>query len=279
MVDTGTGLTVLAPSALMFKILGPTAEYLGDGVQQWTARRVENIHNVFEKAGEKLGDERLDNPGSVPPKVLKGVLEEASFCEDELAAEYLGGVLASSRSDQPRDDRAISLLALVSRMSTYQLRTHYVMYAGAQQVLVDDPSINLGIQSLRRERATFYLPGSVWTEAMEFSDEERQPERFQPIVDHVIYGLERDGLIDENRLTTGSRAYLEEQYSLEFPEEGFIFCLSMLGIELFAVANGVQGRPAVSFLERSEEFKAQDTLPLKGSLIPLSKLAEKTRET
>ena len=77
------------------KLLGPTAEYLGDGLRDYTKRRAENISRIFQKASEKLGN-RIETPGEVPPRVLKAVLNEGSFCDDELAAEYFGGVLASS---------------------------------------------------------------------------------------------------------------------------------------------------------------------------------------
>src|SRR4051794_30772500 len=122
MADIGTGLELLGPSLLVPKLLGPTADYVGEGVRTWTERRVENVQRVFEKAGRKISPEELERPGRVPPRVLKGVLEEGSFWDDELAAEYLGGVLASSRTEASRDDRAASLISLVGRLSTYALR-------------------------------------------------------------------------------------------------------------------------------------------------------------
>src|SRR5208283_3371005 len=61
--------------------------------------------------------------------VLKEVLSEGYFCEDELQAMYLGGVLASSKSSVSRDDRAIAYCSLVSSLSSYQLRTHCILYS------------------------------------------------------------------------------------------------------------------------------------------------------
>src|SRR4051812_30456729 len=101
MVDPAA-LTLLGPAYLVGKVLGPTADYVGEGVRDWTERRAENVQSVFRKAGRKLGDE-LDEPGGVPPRVLKGVLEEGQFAEDDLTREYLGGVLASSRTSSARD--------------------------------------------------------------------------------------------------------------------------------------------------------------------------------
>ena len=96
-------------------------------MQNWTERRVNNVANIFSRAKEKLGD-RIEEPGSIPPRVLKEVLDEGSFCDDPLTAEYFGGVLASSRSQVSRDDRGASWSALVARLSTYQVRSHFLIY-------------------------------------------------------------------------------------------------------------------------------------------------------
>ena len=110
------------------------------------------MRRVFAHAERKLGPEQLEAPGAVPPRVLKGVLEEGSFCEDEVMAEYLGGVLASSRSEVSVDDRGTALLAVISGLSTYQLRTHYTMYTTARQQLVGR-DINLANATERKRQA------------------------------------------------------------------------------------------------------------------------------
>ena len=75
------------------KLLGPTADYLGDGLRDLlTRRRGESIGRIFSNASTKLGSQ-LDEPGQVPPRVLKTVLNEGSYCEDPVALEYFGGVL------------------------------------------------------------------------------------------------------------------------------------------------------------------------------------------
>jgi hypothetical protein len=94
-MDPGTGLTILGTALgsakLVEKLLGPTAEYIGGGIKNWTEHRLSNVSRVFRNATDRLG-ERLNEPGAVPPKVLKGILDAGSFCDDELTAQYLGGV-------------------------------------------------------------------------------------------------------------------------------------------------------------------------------------------
>lgn len=86
------------------KLLGPTADYLGGELQAYTQRRMENVGRIFSRAESKLGD-KLERPGQVPPKVLKTIINDGSYADDELAVEYFGGVLASSRTEIGRDDR------------------------------------------------------------------------------------------------------------------------------------------------------------------------------
>src|SRR5689334_6596048 len=100
-MEPGTGLTVLGTAVggakLIEKLLGPTADYVGEGLRSWTQRRVQNTAAVFQKATVLLG-ERLNHAGAVPPRVLDRILLEAPVTEDELASSYLAGVLAASRS-------------------------------------------------------------------------------------------------------------------------------------------------------------------------------------
>ncbi len=100
-MELETALIVLSgtfgSAKIVEKLLGPTAEYLGGGIRDYTKKGMTNLGRIFEHAAKILGD-KLDEPGPVPPRVLKGILQEGYFCEDELTAKYFGGVLASSRS-------------------------------------------------------------------------------------------------------------------------------------------------------------------------------------
>lgn len=91
------------------KLLGPTADYLGEGLRDLTQRRIESIGKMFSNASKKLGPQ-LNMPGQVPPRILRTVMNEASYFEDHVALEYFGGVLASSRTEGGRDDRGARLI-------------------------------------------------------------------------------------------------------------------------------------------------------------------------
>jgi hypothetical protein len=230
-MDPGTGLTVLGTALgskeLVGKILGPTADYLGAGMRDWTERSVKNVGRVFEKAKGRLGD-KIDTPGAVPPKVLKGILEEGPFCDDELAAEYFGGVLASSRTEVGRDDRGASFISLIGRLSSYQIRSHFAFYSIIREIYQGSTE-NIGTSHGRLRLSTF-IPFTAYVPAMEFDGRENVP----AILSHVMFGLSREALIAE-QFMYGTKEVLH--YALA-NGPGIVFAPSALGVELFLWAHG-----------------------------------------
>lgn len=75
-MDIGTGLTILGTALggkdIIIKMLGPTAEYLGEGFKDYTQKRIVNVKNIFSNASKKLGHKLDDEQGAVPPKSFEG---------------------------------------------------------------------------------------------------------------------------------------------------------------------------------------------------------------
>lgn len=198
-MDVGTGLAALGSAQVskdaLGKMLGPTAEYIGEGVRSWSERRTENVQRVFAVAHRRLGD-GINRPGAVPPRVLKAVLDEAQVADDELVAEYLGGVLVSSRSEVGRDDRAASIARLVSGLSSYAIRTHYVLYGATHSHMrgttdtVEDWSTGKG-----EPQAATYIREEDYRAAMAFSEAELA--KLDGIIPDTILSLHRNDLIDK----------------------------------------------------------------------------------
>lgn len=53
-MDVGTGLAIFGSKDIIHKLLGPTADYLGGGLQAFTEKRVQNIKKIFENAWAKV---------------------------------------------------------------------------------------------------------------------------------------------------------------------------------------------------------------------------------
>jgi hypothetical protein len=207
--------------------------------------------------------------------VLKGVLEEGQFVDDELGAEYLGGVLASSRTSNARDDRAASLVALVSRLSTYQLRAHYVLYSVARHALAGTDA-RLRIKQERVDAALF-VSYPCFMDAMDLDDSERDD--FDSLWLHIINGLQREDLLDDEYIY-GPAEHLQRWYPrVDFGRGGVVFRTATLGIELFAAAHGQRGDPVHTFVDPDSDFGTVAGVHLEGAFGLLESMPLSTPDT
>ena len=212
------------------KLLGPTAEYLGEGLRDLTQRRVESIGRMFSNASKKLGG-RLEQSGEVPPTVLRTVLNEASYREDQLSVEYFGGVLASSRTEHGRDDRGSRMIMVVDGLTSYQMRTHYLIYSSLSRLFSGSGKRFETTQD--RAQMRIFLPAREYVDSMEFTEDEW----FNPqMLHHIWHGLSSDDLI-EGEWRFGGAESLRSLFP-GAPHDGFVCTPSTLGAELFLWAFG-----------------------------------------
>ena len=164
----------------------------------------------------------------MPPKVLKSVINEGSYSEDPVILEYFGGVLASSKTEIGRDDRGARHIKILDNLSTYQIRTHYLLYSTIAH-LFSNSGRRFGLPE-RRAKMEVFLPSEGYATSMEFTEEEwNNPQ----ILDHIWHGLCSDDLI-------GGEWYYGNQEDLQefvrgVPSAGIICQPSALGAELFSL--------------------------------------------
>lgn len=213
------------------KLLGPTAEYLGSGLRDLTEKRLQTIGRILSKAFSRLG-EKIEQDGAIPPKLLKQVIDDGSFADDDVEVEYLGGVVASSRSDQSRDNRSVVVAKLIDSLSNYQLRAHYLIYRSILDIhrasgitpMTGDGRSELGI----------FIPAPAFVDAMAFSESEQT--RLETLVSHIFFGLAKHSLI-EDHFRFGPKESM--QTHIPNAEHSGIICQpSAAGIELFLWAFG-----------------------------------------
>lgn len=212
------------------KLLGPTADYLGCGLRDFTQKRMENVGNIFQNADQKLGEKR-EQPGIIPPKVLKTIINDGSFNDDALAVEYFGGVLASSRTEYGRDDRGARMAKLVDALSTYQLRTHFLIYSTLKELFKEKGYL---FSMKDRPDMEIFIPLSSYGEAMGFSDEEWI--KVDSLLRHTFFGLVNDGLLG-GEFQYGPKETLEKRMK-NCETDGIVCQPSALGAELFLWAFG-----------------------------------------
>ena len=183
---------------VLTKLLGPTADYLGEGLLDLVKTRAETLSKIFSRATEKLGDQ-IEQPGIVPPKILKNILSDGSFATEEIEIEYFAGILAASRTRNGRDDRGIRALKTIQNMSADQIRTHYIMYSCIVTSYFRSPTnINDDNES---NKLQILLSFSSYLKEMRVATSDGAIEVASHVADtipHSLHGLKDDGLISNN---------------------------------------------------------------------------------
>ncbi|WP_143813863.1 hypothetical protein [Luteococcus japonicus] len=105
-VNEGSKEAAKVNAGLLERALGPTADVIGAELAGWTERRLKNAGRLADRAAEKA--ELTGRTGEANLRTAHTVLEEGSFADGSLAAEYFSGVLASSKTPDGQDDRGSS---------------------------------------------------------------------------------------------------------------------------------------------------------------------------
>jgi hypothetical protein len=261
------GTVIAAGAYAASKVLGPTYDHYGKELKELIARRQTNVGRIFLKAEKMLGD-RINEDGAVHPKVLKEILDDGSYAEDELAADYFGGVLASSRTGVARDDRGASFAKMVGRLSVYQLRCHYIIYRAIKEQF-DGREFTPSLPRHRKNMA-IYISFPPLINAMELGGDEP----FNPILSHVLFGMSRESLIEDTS-QYGTEASLKEEWP-DAPNAGALFTPSALGIELFMWAHGLGHVEISDYLNPDVSFESDIELPAITGVLPTNPPQQET---
>ena len=242
-IVSATGIAAAVGSKLVLDVCGPTAKYLGGELRQFAEVSVNNLKKVFKFAAEYV-QRGNKTEGQVPPRVLRDVLNEGYFCEDELMASYLGGILASAKGPVSRDDRAVAHCALISSLSSYQVRTHYILYSCILKAseIANFPKAGIKdfVEWVRRHNGgTVLIRESDYLRAMDFSENEDSA----VIAEHTFIGLQQKGLLEGGTKVCHPNLSYRRQ-----PIEPFrSFHPTEFGIELFLWGLGLGDRGIASY--------------------------------
>jgi len=238
----GAGLAILGSKDVLNKLLGPTADYIGQEAKSLVSKCNINLENVFLRAKEKL-NETIEKPGAVNPRVLKPIIDEARFCEDKITTEYFAGILASSRTENIENDAGVQYVAVVRDLSSWQLKIHYIFYQALKR---ENNFKNLSLNMLDVRRGlSLYIPMKGLVDSMGFSEVLDA----QHILAPSIHGLRRLGLIGEY-YRFGEKEMLQEDYP-NVSEDGLILEPTAFGAELLAWVENLRDCTAGSFLSES----------------------------
>jgi hypothetical protein len=239
----------IASREVLAKLLGPTADYLGEGARDLVQKGAENISHILWVSYEKVG-RKLERPGQVNARVFKNVWDEGRFVEDVFSAEYFGGLLASARTDDGQDDSAVPLVAVVKSLSSFQIRLHFVIYAllakyPFAEKVAESPDFWQGLQ--------LFIPADELFEAMELNGVEGQSQ----------IRLALTGLIDE-RVINGTYALRNGDFrsgsSDDLNEDGLLVSPNERGASLFLRALGLRGLHPELITSVNVDYSLSDVL-------------------
>lgn len=227
------------------KVFGPSLDMYGKGVAELQKKGAENFWRVIKKASAKISDDSEMTNNGIPPRVLKGIITETPFCDDEISAEYFGGVLASSKN---YDDRGVQFITLISRLSTHQIKAHYFFYSLIRHHFQGE-NLNLDLKEVCEEMV-LYIP---FSDLFEFLGEGElsKSEEFL-LVKHILFGLKQEGLIG-GKIWHGNELFMKEHYE-KAEKDGFLVSPSSFGGYLFLLAHGYRDLYSSSILDTSISF-------------------------
>jgi hypothetical protein len=144
----------LAASAYVAqKLFGKTLEEMGDDLNR--SYKV-NRDKLLAKAAQKVSD---PEDGATPNlRVARDVVWNGAVTDDEVCAEYFGGLLASSRSQDGKDDSALIYVDCIKALSSKQLHLHYVIYTTLQELLIQSSKAVNPAQGTEIGAQTVWIP-------------------------------------------------------------------------------------------------------------------------
>lgn len=273
-VNEGSKEAAKVNAGLLERALGPTADVIGAELAGWTERRLKNAGRLADRAAEKA--ELTGRTGEANLRTAHAVLEEGSFADGSLAAEYFSGVLASSKTPDGQDDRGVFWSNVVASLSTAQLRLHFLLYRNWLRALHGERDLNLAMPA-GRSQARAEMPLVECMAVVCGQNLEVTPEGhviLTPMIEstfrHAVTGLAREGLISDT-YSYGAAANLPDvsgRFPLTFMAEP-----SMPGFELFCWVLGLPDLSSTDLLSIDPQI-LPDQVPFDDALFCMPRLAQ-----
>jgi len=153
MADESQKLSIAIPGEwALQRAFGPVLTELGEDLKRLYAVGRDKILAAGYK---KIRD--LDDGKKANLRVTRDVLWNGAFTDDAICAEYFGGILAASRSEDGKDDSAIHFVDVIKSMSSKQLELHYIIYTALNRMLSSsNERVNVGQGSELVRKAIFF---------------------------------------------------------------------------------------------------------------------------
>ncbi|WP_146078992.1 hypothetical protein [Rathayibacter sp. AY1E6] len=244
---TGAGVVFAKEGArvsadLVGRALGPAADELGEVLKGLTPWRKRNVERIAEKTQRKAGPDS----GPADARTARRILDEGSYSDDEIMAEYLSGVLAVTKRDL-HGDLGVPWAALIANLSSIQIRLHYLLYR--QWAVLLEGAADLKLSNFSTMPRVQIQVGAV--ELLSGLALEGRSDALA-VFEHAMFGLRRMGLI------------ADEFHGGSGPDGGPAMTMGMTvdGLELYSWAIGRGAIQPNDFLSFGAVEGDYDDLPL-----------------
>lgn len=197
------------------KVLGPVLDEIGGDLQTlYKAGREKIVSATLRKINP-------DDGNRANLRVARDVFWNGSFTDEAICAEYFGGILASSRSADGKDDRGVYYADIIKSLSSQQLLLHYIIYFSLNKLWLDMPA--------DKERPNVGVVTELQNYGMWFATRELVTLGIN--VDNDLVALASKGLIKDDYEAMDHK--LEDGRNFPYTKIN----LSILGVQLYAVAH------------------------------------------
>jgi hypothetical protein len=233
---------------LLTRLLGPAVDVFGAALARSVEYRTRNFGRIAQRADAKSWSRNI---GIVPARVAFTMLEDGALCDDELMAEYLGGVFAGARTPDGKDDRAVSWIKIIAGLSSLEVKAHFLLYREWAIRLHGRTDLNIGDE----DSALHAVLDVDLNEFERFLNVDGNM-NFEEATTHAISGLEAANLLAKP--CCGPRAQVAQDSAFEYVLRT---TPTMRGGELYGWAQGLPGLLPTEFTSKAKVFDTETRIP------------------
>lgn len=240
---------------LLLRVLGPTADVAGERLAACAKR-------IFEWADKKISFHNIPTENRVSDSIIHQLAHDWIYNEEEIFAEYYGGVLASSKEN--KNDLGKSIGQTISRLPAHALRFHFIIYNAMRNTFLGK-DINIGDETYCA-LCRIFIKKTDMDRAMGFSENEE--EYIPEIYSSCLTSLAREGLL-YGQYSFGQNLNINSAFTT--PELGFIVGPSSPGASLLLWAAGYGLQAGKNIFAPDIELSPENLSLLEQINIPLAK--------
>lgn len=139
-LEKATDKTIDGLSSFFGAICMPAAEEFGLLLRDKVAVfRKRNLESIAEKSQKKIKHQKIKVSGQANPVLIREVLEEASWCEDESIQSMWAGLLAVASGNTAVSDDSLVYTDILKRLTPFQARLINEIYFDPRCCSVKQP--------------------------------------------------------------------------------------------------------------------------------------------